>query len=921
VADLILVRSKSLRSELCRAPASLLYTIESKTQSNRKLTASVCRRSIRTAQVQYLRFVAFRFTIDRPAAQSRTGCRDSVVRGIRSRCRAFRLNGRYDRAGVVRVFWRSWMRNIAWISTMLIACMANVTVWSAEVEQTTEPTAEQLRFFETSIRPLLVEKCQKCHGADKQWGSLRLDSRVAILKGGDTGPAAIAGDPEDSLLVKAVQHADESLKMPPKEKLGDQQIADLTRWVKMGVPFPSTTGPAKARNRDPKHWSFLPPADSAVPQTANATWAQGPWDQYILAKLEAANVTLAVAASPRTLIRRATFDLTGLPPAPSEITEFLADERPDAFHRLIDRLLASPAYGERWGRHWLDVARYADSNGLDENVAFGNAWRYRDFVVSSFNANQPYDEFLMEQLAGDLLPAKDDEERSRLLTATGFLALGAKVLAEPDESKMQMDIIDEQIDTVGRAVLGLTLGCARCHDHKFDPIQTADYYGLAGIFKSTRTMEHFKKVARWHENPLPSAAANARRGAYEEQLAQKKSAIQTVTERADAAVKATLAAGEMPPSPLEVKYPDDVKAELKQLRAELTQLEQSAPEMPMAMGVSEDAVVDVAIHIRGNPQKLGEVVPRRVPQVIAGQSEPRLNATHSGRLELARWLVNPDHPMTSRVLVNRVWRWHFGKGLVRTTDNFGLLGELPSHPELLDRIARSFMRNGWSFKWLHRQVMESATWQLDSTVAAGQMENDPENRLFGRTDVRRLEAEEIRDALLAVGDGLDQSAGLSLLTVKNRAYFFDHTSKDLTDYTSPRRSIYLPVVRNNVYDVFQLLDFPDAAVTNGDRSTTTIAPQALLMMNSDFVVKCSEQLATTILDAPLPDDAGRIQLAYLRAFGREATADEIHFAKAFVRDVEQAVSMADGASEQHRRQAWGSLCHVIISSNEFIYLH
>lgn len=783
---------------------------------------------------------------------------------------------------------------------------------------------DQLRFFETTIRPLLIDKCDGCHGSKKQWGSLRLDSKDAILHGGDTGPAIVPGKPDESLLIKAIRRTDPDLKMPPKEGLTDQQIADLTRWVEMGAPFPkATTSPAE-RNRDPNHWSFQPLMVTAIPQTRNTTWAGGPWDQFILAQLEQAQLPPASKASPRTLIRRATFDLIGLPPTPAEIDEFLADDRPDAFQRLIDRLLASPSYGERWGRHWLDVARYADSNGLDENVAHGNAWRYRDYVVSSFNEDQPYDQFLIEQLAGDLLPADTDEARSRYLTATGFLALGPKVLAEVDETKMQMDIIDEQIDTVGRALLGLTFGCARCHDHKFDPIETADYYGMAGIFKSTRTMEHFKKVAKWYENPLPSAESRAIQAEFEASIARKKNELDAFVSKSNNDVKSSLPAGEPAPANLEEKYSDEARAMLKRLRDELAQLEKSPPELPTAMGVSEDAVVDVAIHVRGNPLKLGEVVPRRVPKVLSRFAEPALNAQHSGRLEMARWIVDPSHPLTSRVFVNRVWRWHFGKGLVRSVDNFGLLGDRPSHPELLDGLARNFVRKGWSIKALHRDLLESSTWQLDSTPgsdgAAAAMERDPENNLFGRGELHRLEAEAVRDALIAVGDGLDTALGRSLLTVKNRAYFFDHTSKDLTDYNSQRRSIYMPVVRNNVYDVFQLLDYPDAAVPNGDRATTTIAPQALLMMNSDFVAKCSSDFAATLLRQPDQQASARIKEAYLRAYGREPIESEISESTAFLQQIEQALSDSDGTREQRQRMAWNSLCHVILSSNEFIYV-
>lgn len=807
------------------------------------------------------------------------------------------------------------MRLVAMLGTLFVSCFAISSIALAQ----TELTAEQTRFFETSIRPLLIDKCLKCHGSEKQWGMLRLDSREAVLRGGETGPAIVSGKPEESLLIRAVRQSDESLSMPPKEKLTDRQIADLVRWVEIGAPFPDSREIGKSRLRDPGHWSFQPVVEHAFPQTKNIDWPNNPWDQWVLAKLEYQGMAPAQPASKRTLMRRVTFDLTGLPPSPVEISEFLADERPDAFARLIDRLLASPAYGERWGRHWLDVARYADSNGLDENVAHGNAWRYRDFVVSSFNQDQPYDQFLTEQLAGDLLSAADDDVRSRLLTATGFLALGPKVLAEVDETKMQMDIIDEQLDTFGRVFLGLTLGCARCHDHKFDPIETADYYGLAGIFKSTRTMEHFKKVAKWHENPLPLAGAKAKRSEIEAAIALKKKTVQDLVERVDQPTKPAPSNG-TGSGAIEPKTADETKAELKRQREELVQLEQSLADVATAMGVQEAAVVDVAIHVRGNPLKLGDVVPRRVPKVLAGKSAPVFDAQQSGRLELARWMVDPNNPLTSRVMVNRIWRWHFGKGLVRTPDNFGLLGELPTHPELLDGLAREFIRREWSINVLHRRLLEMATYQLDSNVAAVDFERDPENRLFSRAEVQRLDAEQVRDAFLFVSDSLDRTMQGSLLTVKNRAYFFDHTSKDLTDYGSRRRSLYLPVVRNNLYDMFQLLDFPDAAVPNGDRTTTTIAPQALLMMNSDLVAKCSTDFAASLAENPEQSEAARIQAAYVRAYGRDPTTGEVEGCHDFLRAVEQAISNEGANEEDRRRRSWESLCHVMLSSNEFMYL-
>jgi hypothetical protein len=468
-------------------------------------------------------------------------------------------------------------------------------------------------------------------------------------------------------------------------------------------------------------------------------------------------------------------------------------------------------------------------------------------------------------------------------------------------------------------LLAQTFGCARCHDHKFDPIETADYYGLAGIFKSTRTMEHFKKVARWHENPLPTAEARQLQADFESRIARKKETIKSVVDTANRAIPSSNGAGDSNPAALEEKYPDEVKAQLKRLREELAQLEKSPPELPSAMGVSEEKIVDVAVHIRGNHLKLGDVVGRRVPRVMARQWEPRFGLNQSGRMELAQWLVDPNHPLTGRVFVNRVWRWHFGRGLVRSPDNFGVLGELPTHPELLDTLTSAFIRGGWSIKSLHRQILESKTYQLESTVDSTIVEQDPENRLYARADLHRLEAESIRDALIAVSESLDRTIGGSLLAVKNRAYFFDHTSKDLTDYHSQRRSLYLPIVRNNVYDVFQLLDYPDAAVPNGDRATTTIAPQALLMMNSEFVAKCSADLAEILLSQFSDSDTSRIRTAYAHAYGREATDGEVASSLTFLRQLDQALASTESENVR-RRKTWESLCHVILSSNEFIYI-
>jgi hypothetical protein len=781
-----------------------------------------------------------------------------------------------------------------------------------------EPSAADAEFFEKQVRPVLVEHCHKCHGSSKQWAGLRLDSRDAILKGGDNGPAVTPGMPEESLLIKAVRHTDENLKMPENGKLSDGQIAAFVRWVERGTIYPAGTL-AATRVRDTNHWAFQTPAARSLPPVKDVAWPQSPIDHFLLEKLEAAQLVPAPPADKRTLIRRVTFDLTGLPPAQAEIADFLDDERPDAFAKVVDRLLESLAYGERWGRHWLDVARYADSNGLDENIAHGNAWRYRDYVVTSINQDKPFDRFLVEQLAGDLLPFDGEAQQHAQLIATGLLSIGPKVLAEVDQPKMRMDIVDEQIDAVGRVFLGLTLGCARCHDHKFDPISTADYYGLAGIFKSTLTMDSYTKVAKWHEHLLPSAEATALQAAFDAEVAAKKQAIADFVAKADKLAREGLAADAPVPEKLETLYPEATKAELAKLREQLATLEKGGPNLPATMGVTEDQIVDVAIHLRGDPQKLGEVVPRHTPSAITGPLAPEFSPKTSGRQQLAQWLVDPQHPLTARVFVNRVWRWRFGRGLVRTTDNFGLLGEAPSHPELLDWLAQRFIADGWSLKSLHRLMLNSSAYQQASIPQPLTAERDPENRLLGWFSIRRLGAEETRDALLAVSGQLEPTLGGPVLKVKNRGYLFDHTSIDLTDYTSSRRSLYLPVIRNHVFDFFQLLDFPDPALPTGDRATSTVAPQALLMMNSDFVMQSADRLAERVLAEP-GTKSQRLALLMQTVYGREATGTELESHEQFLARIEQALAATEPNVAQRSRHSWAALCHTLLAANEFLYV-
>jgi mono/diheme cytochrome c family protein len=791
-----------------------------------------------------------------------------------------------------------------------------------------QPTAEDLRFFETNVRPVLANHCYKCHGAEKQESDLRLDTFGGMMTGGAAGPAIVSGEPAKSLLVSAIGYQDKDLRMPPDKKLTDRQIADITRWVKLGAPHPNADGisPQPLAKIDiekgRQFWAFRPPVDPSIPSVLDKSWPTSPLDHFILAQSESNGLAPAPPADKRTLIRRATFDLTGLPPTPAEIVAFLMDDSPLAFAKVVDRLLDSPHYGERWGRHWLDVARYADSNGLDENIAHGNAWRYRDYVIAALNDDKPYNQFLVEQLAGDLLPPTDNLAiRHERLIATGFLSLGPKVLAEVDETKMEMDIVDEQIDTVGRALMGLTLGCARCHDHKFDPLPTEDYYALAGIFKSTRTMEHFKKIARWYENSLATDDDLASKSAYEKKVAEKKNEVQQVVEAANERLKAASEKAATLPKDAESLYPEETKAELKRLRDELAQLEKSAPLMSTAMGVTEGNVADVAVHVRGSHLTLGNVVPRHVPQVLCatGSASAPFETAHSGRLQLAQWLIDEKHPLTSRVMVNRIWRWHFGEGLVRSTDNFGKLGERPVNPPLLDWLALRFIDSGWSIKSMHRLMMLSSTYRMSSRFDDRAAQIDPENRLQWRANVRRLEAEAIRDSLLAVSGTLDRTMGGSLLHVPNREFLFNHTSQDHTKYDSLRRSIYLPVIRNHLYDVFQLFDYSEASVSTSSRTTSTVAPQALFMLNSDFMQQSAKSLAAELLSHDA-DDAARIRLLYLKTYGRPPSENEVARARSLVEKVEQSFEDGELSDEPRQLRAWSLLCQVIVAANEFVYI-
>ena len=736
--------------------------------------------------------------------------------------------------------------------------------------------------FESKVRPLLSSRCFSCHSKTTAMGGLDLTNRETALKGGRRGSALSIGNPAESLLVKAVK-GQGGLKMPPGSRLSTQEIAALSDWVRDGAGW----GVAVADRPASAPWALRPPAEPQLPAVRSASWVKNPVDRFVLTRLELAGIRPNPQADRRTLIRRVTFDLTGLPPTPEEVDSFLGDTAPGAWDRLVDRLLASPAYGERWGRHWLDVVRYSDSNGFDWNEVFGNAWRYRDYVIQSFNEDKPYDRFLVEQLAGDLLPAANEAERSRNLIATGVLVMGPKLLAQQDRKQLALDVADEQIDVTTRGFLGLTASCARCHDHKFDPIPTRDYYALAGIFKSTATLAgtlpRNNRVMYWMERPLSPPTVVEAWKAHESEM-----------KKVEAAMK-------------KAKTPD----EKSRLTDRMKTLTEKAPTPPaIAMAVQDSTVVDMRVHIRGSHKNQGDVVPRGVLAALNTPVEP-IPVDQSGRLQLARWIANSRNPLTARVMANRIWLHHFGQGIVPTPDNFGNLGEKPTHPELLDWLALRFVEGGWSIKRLHKLILSSATYQMSSDPDPRSVAKDPENTLYWRANRRRLEAEAIRDAILVASGELDRAGRGGTLVDKTVGF----PGKEYQDaYLNSRRSVYLPVIRGGLFDMFQVFDFADPHVVNGKRSTTTVAPQALLMMNSPVIRTQAGKMAE-VLGKVAPDDATRVAAAYERILNRAPSASEVSDALRYLDDYARSAG-----DSPEKRAAWISFSRALFSSTEFRYV-
>lgn len=928
-----------------------------------------------------------------------------------------------------------------------IACMRYFAVLPISLIPLLAQTPPE-EFFEKKIRPVLVKNCQGCHNAKVKTAGLDMSSADGFAKGGASGLALTSKDsPDSSLLLKVVSYEGQ-LKMPPAGKLSDEVRADIAAWVKMGAPWPGATSaatPTAAKTgrvigaEDRKFWAFQPVRKPAVPDVKNKVWVKSPIDAFVLAKLEEKGLRPAPPAGKVALLRRVTFDVTGLPPTEKEISGFVADTAPNAFEKVVDRLLASPRYGEKWGRHWLDVARYADSTGNDEDHRYPYAWRYRDYVIESFNNDLPYNQFMREQIAGDLLPGNFPNGINRRgIVATGLLALGAKAVAQQDKTKMLYDVYDEQVDVVSKAFLGVTLACARCHDHKFDPLLTRDYYSLVSIFASTKNFKDpSTHVSKLLFVPLAPKEEYERYTAHQRQVTLKGMEIEDVAEEelerytatiaprlADymlaarevyenkavesavardrnlkpevlaewvkylkpqgdsrvhltawdkapkdqwAAVAQTYQADfdkelgewnerirkwrekfrrmsldmDMPPperpkfeaaknqfffevlftGPFSVAkdkrdaiFSGAAKTKIAALKKDHEALKASSPPEPdMACAVEESTPVDQKVFVRGDYNSPGELAPKAVPTVLTNE-DPKLLTKGSGRLEFANWLADSSNPLPARVMVNRIWNGHFGEGIVRTPDNFGKMGERPTHPELLDYLAARFVESGWSMKSMHRLMLLSSAYQMSSNISPEANQKDPENRLFSRFPQRRLTVEEIRDGLLAIDGTLDLTMGGTLQTGFGTDGENSNNRLSVRPESNKRRMVYLPLRRANLPTMLNLFDFGDATTMTGKRPLTTVAPQALFMMNSGFVAERSRNLADSVAKQT-SDPAARLRSLYVRVLNREPDPSEMDAGLTYIKGFQQKF-----AGKRTESDAWFSLSRILIGSNEFIYL-
>jgi hypothetical protein len=864
---------------------------------------------------------------------------------------------------------------------VLTLFILGILCWTVSVvaDDDTVPTQEQLTFFETKIRPVLIASCYECHASDAKiiQGGLRLDSRAGLLKGGDTGTAIVPGKPDGSLLIQALRYSD--IEMPPKGKLPDSIIKDFETWVTFGAPDPRVdVGQPAARTIDieegRKHWAFQPVSDPAVPAVNDESWPIDPIDRFVLARLEQVGLRPASDADRYTWLRRVSLDLIGLPPTPAEIDAFIRDNSPYACETVVNRLLQSRAYGERWARHWLDLTGYADMMGTSNDVFAEHSWRYRDYVIDAIANDKPFDRFIREQIAGDLLPAGSIPEHAENITATGFLMVGDVEIVEPEKAKMEADHVDTQVSKIGAAFLGMTLGCARCHDHKFDPIGLNDYYGIAGMLRSSPSTHKvpFGVWSKLNATELPEtpeqletrhkleadhavnlAAMKAERHQLEmekktvaEAIAQLEQAAQAATATPSETAANEAAASEATPSEetktvqtdAEIqekksaltKRRDELNQQTGKLNRQIQHAEFFASKVPKAFAMRDgEQPADMPIYIRGNPYAPGAIVPRGTLRVASWDKLPDIPAGQSGRLQLADWLADSRNPLTPRVAVNRIWQKLMGEGLVRGVDYFGTRGEQPSHPKLLDHLAITFMKNGWSQKQLIRSIVLSRTYRMGSANNDEAMNKDPENRLLWRMNRQRLDAESLRDGLLAVSGELKPSSGGPALVLESPENCGDLVQQGVNPpnyhHRQPRageeflRTIYLPVLRTSTATNDRLrsfFDFVNPAQISGQRSQTVAPTQSLFVLNNALFRMRAKSLADQLIAASPQNDA-RLNQLWLRVFNRPITNSEREEAIAFLTQLDNSIDNQDTTARES--QSWQELCHSLLASNEFLF--
>ncbi|MFT5322602.1 MAG: hypothetical protein ACI8P0_000437 [Planctomycetaceae bacterium] len=814
------------------------------------------------------------------------------------------------------------------LAIALFACLAS-SIQAADEKAGIE-------FFEKHIRPVLVSKCYECHSSSSKEpkGNLLLDTREGIRMGGDSGEAVVPGQLSDSVLLEAIRW--EGLEMPPEEQLPPETIAKFEQWIKMGAQDPRDGKAALIRReinfekaRD--FWAFRPIA-TPKPPAAKSKWSRSEVDRFVAAKQESRGLKPVSDASPETLVRRIYFDLLGLPPSPEQTAAFKVAAEKDmsaAVENLVDELLASPHFGERWGRHWMDVVRYGESTGMERNATFPYAWRYRDWIIQSFNDDKPYDRFIKEQVAGDLLPHKSPEQRREQMMATAFLAIGPKSLNETNDEAFAMDVVDEQIDVTTRAFIGLTASCARCHDHKFDPVPQKEYYALAGIFRSTNT---FYGTDASNGNRNPSRLLSIAPDGTVAQISTKGTGKGSSAGAVQKQLKAERARLKRFENALK-KNPNakNVSIQKKKSEARIKQLSKrtkdqkasnvSSKDGEQTMAVLDDSSPDdTQLRIRGEAGDRGDTVRRGFLTIGSVGHVPEVDRSTSGRLALAEWLTQDDNPLTARVAVNRIWQHLFGRGLVATVDNFGANGDRPTHPELLDWLASDFKASGWSVKHTIRRIMTSRVYRLGSQRNSDAEATDPANHLLWRANHRRLEAESIRDAMLVVSGKLDAepAKGSAVLTAGNgiigRSLKVERFASDDT-----KRSVYLPIVRGYLPEILKVFDFPEPSMIYGSRDVTTVATQALYMMNSDFVTTQAEAFAQRLLADEDLNDKARVDRAWQIALARLPSEVERNDALAFVAQTSQSFESSESESVRQTK-AWTSLAQSLFASAEFRYV-